>query len=89
MEKVSKAELARLTGYSQPVVFHQWNKGVKNKGVFTPATDETKFRYMALLIGATLLKNGFGLSASLSLAEKNIDLEKEIHNLADEIEGKK
>ena len=60
MKKITQAKLSELTGYD-PSTFYYWTK--KN-------TEELKFRFNALMLGARLLENGY----SISIIEHIIDL---------------
>ncbi len=84
IKKLTNAKLSTLTGYSK-TVFSFWT----SKSAVKEATEETKFRFNALQLGATLLDNGYDFELIKKLLTERAELEKELFDIIEKNEAVK
>lgn len=77
MKKITKTRLALLTAFDKSTFFYWLKK---------QTTPEKKFRYDALMLGSTLMDNGYTFGVVTKMLEEHQEQQKEILQLKEKNE---
>lgn len=84
--------MSRMVGYKgkvEPLSFWADGYTVRKSMREGEPSQELITRELAVRIGATFIANGYGFTAAVSLMDENTELNKQLHNIMDEMEALK